>query len=771
MKQFLLITIFAFLSCIINAQELSGLVVDGSNGMTLPGATVLVEPGDYGTSTDSNGHFEFTGLEEGRHSLTVSYVGYETVKRQVNISPSKNLRVTVELSPSVIQADEIVVTGTKTERKLEEVPVRLELVGPRVFAEVPSIDITAYLNRISGVDVYNPGGFISHKNNIVMRGMSGASQARVLVLIDGVPINKSDGGSVNWSLVQPDQVQKIEITKGPGSSLYGGNALGGVINIVTKMPSKELQGFARAEYGSLNTLGGRFNIGGNYSEEGKGFYYSLNAYYRQSDGYINLALMDEDENYLPEPDDDPTTIKNDMQEYGAGLKAGYHIDENNRLEMLLNYYNDRRGTGYIYNHPEGSSADHDTRSARISYEGLLGRISINSSLFFRQEAYLKVNDSDRDSKYYTVESDRDDMGLLVHASMPLGTMSVLTTGFDIRQGSVDAVDIYQLVTDRVYNRGKMNNYAVFIQDEFKAFDEKLILLGGLRFDYAKYFDGAYYIEDATDATNILADLEDRNQDEHVWTALSPRLSAQYKFSDKLRVFAVYSRGFRPSVLDDLCRSGFVRGGFKKANPMLEPEYLDSYEAGADLHLNGLSFSPSFYFSRGTDFMYYVSTGDSLAMGPRLRPVRQVENIGEVEIKGVELKMNYDFNRGIGIFANYSFNESIITEFNPEISSQGEDITGKYLTYVPKNKFSAGISWRNKVINLSAIMNYRGEHYADDMNTVLIDPFSTIDARIWKTIGHFNLKLDIENILNRIALVDDGFINYGRFLRMEVSYLF
>ena len=771
MKKLPLISLFAFISCIINAQELSGLVVDGSNGMTLPGATVLVEPGNKGTSTNSNGHFEIKGLEEGMYSLVVSYLGYETVRRQINISSSKNLRITVELSPSVIQAEEIVVTGTKTERKLEEVPVRLELVGPRVFAEVPSVDITSYLKRISGVNVYNPGGFISHKNNIVMRGMSGGSQARVLVLVDGIPINKSDGGSVNWNLLQPDQVQKIEITKGPGSSLYGGNALGGVINIITKMPSKTFQGFVRAEYGSLNTMGGRFNIGGNYAEQGKGFYYSLSAYYRQSDGYINLALMDEDENYLPEPDNDPASIKNDMREYGADLKAAYSIDENNSVEMRLSYYDDRRGTGYIYYHPEGSSADHDTRSARINYKGLVGKVSINSSLFFRQEAYLKVNDSDRDSKYYTVESDRNDMGLLVHASMPLGKMSVLTTGFDIKQGSVDAVDIYQLVNDKVFNRGRMNNYAVFLQDEFKAFDEKLIILGGLRFDYAKYFDGAYFIEDGTSATSILADLEDRNQDEHIWTALSPRLSAQYKFSDKLRFYAVYSRGFRPSVLDDLCRSGFVRGGFKRANPMLEPEHLDSYEAGADFHLKGLSVSPSFYFSKGTDFMYYVSTGDSLAMGPRIRPVRQVENIGEVEIKGAELKMSYDFNRGIGIFANYSFNESVITEFNPEVSSQAEDITGKYLTYVPENNLSAGMSWRNRIVNISTIMNYRGEHYADDMNTVIIDPFSSIDARLWKTIGHINLKLDIENIFNRVALVDDGFINYGRFLRMEVSYLF
>ncbi|MCF8221538.1 MAG: TonB-dependent receptor [Bacteroidales bacterium] len=772
MKKVFLLSFFIFSALAINAQHLTGIVVDGSNGMTLPGATVMLEPGGEGTSSGSDGRFEFTGLDEGRYELSVSFVGYNAISRTVNIREQGKTRITVELSPAVIRADEIVVTGTKTERKLEDVPVRLELVSPRVFAEVPSVDVSGYLDRMSGIDVYNPGGFISHKTNITMRGMSGTNQARVLVLVDGTPINKADGGSVNWNLIQTDQLEKIEITKGPGSSLYGGNALGGVINMVTKKPGRKFQGYVKGEYGSLNTLGGRFNLSGNTGAgTDKGFYYSINGYYRQSDGYINLALEGDDYTYMPEPDTASTTIKNDMQEYGVDLKAGYSFDENNSLELVLNYYDDKRGSGFRYFTEEGSTMDHDTYSGRMTYKGRAGKVKINSSLYVRQENYLKLHDDDRESKYYAVESDRRDMGFLFHASMPLGRMSTLTAGFDLKNGSVDAVDVYQMVSDKVYNRGKMNSYAFFVQDEFRAFDEKLILIGGLRFDNARYYDGAYYIEDGTSATSILTGLEDRNQDEYKWNALSPRLSAQYKFSENFRMYAVYSHGFRPSVLDDLCRSGFVRGGFKKANPLLDPENLDSYEAGADIHLGGLTLSPSFYFSKGKDFMYYVSTGDSLTFFGRKRPVRKVENIGGVEIKGAEVKLKYDFNRGVGVFANYSYTDSRITEFNPEYSSQNEDITGKYLTYVPFNNFSAGLSWRNKIVNAAAVMNYKGKHYANDMNSIVIDPFSAFDIRIWKTIGQFNFKLDVENILNNIALIDDGYINYGRFVRMELTYLF
>ena len=772
MRKTSVLFLMLMISVITVGQDLAGRVVDGSTGMTLPGATVILNPGNTGAATDRTGRFSFSGLDQGQYELTVSYLGYKTHTRKVNISKGAGQRITVELPPAVIDADEIVITGTKTERKLEEVPMRLEFAGARLFAETPSADMTGYLKNMAGVDVYSPGGFISHKNNITMRGMSGANHGRVLVLVDGIPINKSDGGSVNWNLVQPEQLQKVEITKGPGSSLYGGNALGGVINMITKMPAKKFQGYVKTEYGSLNTYGGRFNIAGDNSlDSDKGFYYSVNAYYRQSDGYINQALEDEDRNYLREADTASSIIKNDMEEYGADLRAGYRISENSRIGLMLSYYDDKRGTGYKYYTPEGSRADHDTYSARLIYEAMLGKVSFNSSLFYRQEDYYKLNDSDRDSKYYSVESARRDMGLLVNASMPLGDNSTLTAGFDLKQGSVDAVDIYQMVPDRVFNRGKMNNYAVFIQDEVRALDNRLIIIGGLRFDNARYYDGAYYIEDATSATDILSDLEDRNQAENSWSAISPRMSGQYKFSENVRAYAVYSHGFRPSVLDDLCRSGFVRGGFKEANPLLEPENLDSYELGADIHAGGLSVSPSLYYSRGNDFMYYVSTGDSLSMFGRMRPVRRVENIGEVEIKGAELKASYEFERGLSLFANYSYTESVITEFNPEYSRQGEDLTGKYLSYVPKHNASAGISWRNPLVNVSVMMNHKGEHYYDDINTVTIDPFTSFDMRLWKTVGQFSFKLDVQNITDNVTLVDYGYLNYGRFMRMEITYLF
>jgi len=766
MKKICLFVAFIASVGVLEAQVILGIITDGTTGITLPGATVQLMPSGTGTSTDASGRFTFDNVTTGEHEVVVSFVGYHGMTKSLVVSSARTYRLTFDLIPAIITADEIVVTGTRTERKLEDVPLRLELVSSKTFAETPAIDVTGYLKQVPGVGVFNPGGFISHRNNIVMRGMSG------VVLLDGVPVNKADGGSVHWNIFQPGQIERVEITKGPGSSLYGGNALGGVINIISRMPQNRIQGFLKAEYGSLNTCGGRFNVAGtNAGEKEKGVYYSLNGYYRQSDGYINLALEEEDGNYLPEPDTASTTVNNDMEEYGIDLKSGYIINPDSRIEIAVSYYNDERGTGFRYYDPEGSSNDHDSYSASISYNGTVGKAQVRTSAWFRDEDYRKVNDSDSESKYYTVVSDRQDMGLQFHTSLPAGNMSTLTAGFDMKQGSVNAVDDYQLVSDMVHNRGKINSFALFIQEEIMAFDERLVMLAGVRLDHAKYYDGAYYIENATSATSILQDLEDRNQEENIWNALSPRLSVQYRITPDIRIYATYSNGFRPSVLDDLCRSGFVRGGFKKANPLLEPERINSYELGADLHIAKLTLSPSLYYSRGKDFMYYVSTGDSIQQGSRMRPVRYVENIGEVEIKGFEFKMNLDILANLSVYANYNYNESVITEFDPLYSTQGEDITGMCLTYVPKNQFAAGLGWRTRIVNAGLTFNYTGSHYADDLNTVEINPYSTVGLRLWRSVGKIGMKMDIENIFDKVALVDDGTINFGRFIRFEVSYNF
>ena len=210
--------------------------------------------------------------------------------------------------------------------------------------------------------------------------------------------------------------------------------------------------------------------------------------------------------------------------------------------------------------------------------------------------------------------------------------------------------------------------------------------------------------------------------------------------------------------------------FKIANPDLEAETLDNIEWGMDIHLfDKLKISPSVYYSLGNDFMYYVSTGDSLAMGSKIKPVRKKENISKVKIFGVELNVNYIINNNLTAFANYNYNNSKIDDF--DISTGDNDLTDNYLIYVPKNVVSAGVEWMNRYVNVNVLYQYRDKQYMDDLNINFINSYSNVDIRLWKNINNFKIGLNVINLTDETFIESHGNISIGRFITGQIGYRF
>ena len=126
---------------------------------------------------------------------------------------------------------------------------------------------------------------ISSTAKVSIRGLAGDEQGRTLVLFDGIPINTSDEGSVNWNSIHIDNVQRIEVFKGPGSSLYGNSAMGGVINIISKRPVSPFSLNTSGSYGSLNTWKTDLGLSSRINDK---FAIFLSGYYNKSDGFNNI---------------------------------------------------------------------------------------------------------------------------------------------------------------------------------------------------------------------------------------------------------------------------------------------------------------------------------------------------------------------------------------------------------------------------------------------------------------------------------------------------
>ncbi|RPH31240.1 MAG: TonB-dependent receptor [Bacteroidales bacterium] len=754
--------IILFLPFLTNGQSLSGFIKDSETGLPLAGVNVIIH--ERGAVTDANGFFKLDINPTGKQTVTFSSIGYKKQNKTITISANENITIEIQMVKDEVYIDELVVAATRTENRISQIPGRINMISAERISMVAAQNIDEYLQLLPGVQVSRSFGIFSTKSSVTMRGLSGNEQARTLVLLDGIPVNKADGGSVNWNLISTNAIERIEVVKGPGSALYGGNAMGGIINVVTQKPSKEIQGDVTAEYGTFNTKIVRLNLAGKFGEEvNKGFYWTTNGFYQKSDGYITQSEADRNIN--------PFIIKSNVDEKALNFKVGYNNSEKFNAEVNLSIYDGIRGTGEKVYQPNGNETEYLTYQLRTNLNGKIGGLKWNTSLFYIDEHYMKVNESKKDDyTWYNVTSIRRDLGLLSSANYSVGKQS-LTAGFDIRNGQVDASDIYYTSTDKVDNNGKMNFYGFYAQDDYSV-TEKFKLLVGVRYDLATFYDGKFKTYHPSAESTFLRDYEFSGLDDVQWGAFSPRISLQYRPNDNFRVYGGYSRGFRPSVLDDLCRTGRVKGGMKVANPNLDPEYLDNFEAGVDYSpLKALKLSTSLFYSIGSDFLYYVSTGDSIDMGFGDRPIMVRSNISNVNIYGAEFDISYSPSSTLTMFANYAYNHAQISDYKPMSGDDPVDLSNNFLTDVPQHSFALGVFVKTSVVNIGLTCRYTGEMYVNDQNIydeiVLSNKYPawiTTDLKLshefYKLI---NASLNVQDIFDKKIYDSKGAIGPGRFI--------
>ncbi len=754
MSRFITLCAALLLNLSLQGQQtdcISGQVVDALSGQPLPGTSVTAENGT-GTSAGISGTYSLCGIGKNNVSMSFSYVGYEPYSQTVRSGE----KLFIRLFPTVSSLDEVVVTATRTGSRIANTPVRINTLNSGLIETLPVHSLDEILKLAPGINYSRSMGIFSTKATVTMRGMSAKEQGRVLILVDGIPMNKSDGGGFDWNMIDPSMVENIEITKGPGSAVYGGNAMGGIINIRTRKPDQPFFLRAGFDFGTYGTLGSRAVAGGNLpvKKEGHNWYYTANATIRHSAGYITQPDYEVQAN--------PYIVKSYLKEAGAGFRTRYTIGNRHSLGASLTFYDDNRGTGEKVYQPAGNTTDHDSYGITLDYRGVAGKFNLMSSVYFLNEDYKKVNEYLKDDyTWYEVLSTRRDYGFISSLSRSFGTSHSLTAGIDYRNGSVDAYDKYYTSTDIIYNAGNMGTWSAFLQDEAGFFSNRLRILAGLRFDRARFYNGVFFVEAPTAETIFMDIYQDRDLPTHVSTAISPRFSVHYRFNDNTRVYAGYSRGFRPAVLDDMCRSGRIKGGFKVATPGLKPEYLNNYEAGADLQpferglLKSLKIETSAFWSSGSDFQYYVTNGQSIDMGFGERPILIRANISKAEIKGAELLFQLEPIRNISVYATYAYADAEIIDYQKISSNDTIDLSGKKMTDVPNHLITAGVSCKTRFVNTSATYRYTGAMYINDQNTtdeILLSDrypaFSTVDLRFWRSFkNRLNVHLNIQNLFD------------------------
>ena len=252
MKQ--IFTFLIVMACVpVWAQEagvLSG-IISTTNVKPIPGATVRVLNTPIGTATNEAGEFTISGLARAKYTLEISAVGYASVKKDVDLaSNQESLRI--QLVESIRQLDAVIVTAEKKEDDIQKIPSSISNISSRQVEQYRlwnSKDITAIVPNVYSA---NPG---DNRNVTSIRGVTTTSyDPAVATYIDGV-----NQFNLDTYIAPIFDVERIEVLRGPQGTLYGRNAMGGVINIITKEPTNTLHGFGEINVGSYGQQ--RYTLG------------------------------------------------------------------------------------------------------------------------------------------------------------------------------------------------------------------------------------------------------------------------------------------------------------------------------------------------------------------------------------------------------------------------------------------------------------------------------------------------------------------------------
>lgn len=445
----LLLFLFSFL---IQAQQISGKVT--SFGEALPYANVYLEGTAKGSTTDEEGNFIIPNVDPGSYILVVSFTGYKSVKQSITID-NKDILINIELKEKD-DLDEVIISGTLKPVSRLESPVPVEVYTPTFLKKNPTPNIFDALQNVNGVrpqlncNVCNTG-------DIHINGLEGPY---TLVLIDGMPIVSGLSTVYGLSGIPNSLIEQIEIVKGPASSLYGSEAVGGLINVITRLPENSPKLFIDSfttDWAETNLdIGFKANVGKKADVlVGINYYNYSNPIDNNNDNFTDVTLQDR---------------------ISMFQKWNFKRKDNRSFSMAGRYfYEDRWGGEMQWDPSFRGGTEVYGESIYTSRFEILG----NYQLPLKEKMNLQFSYSDHDQN-----SVYGDTPYLAQQRIAFGQLiwDKPTNHHDFLFGVAARYNFYNDNTPATFNADEVTIPSIFVQDEISISKKQKLLLGA-RYDY------------------------------------------------------------------------------------------------------------------------------------------------------------------------------------------------------------------------------------------------------------------------------------------------
>lgn len=707
-----LVLALAGLACGSFAQEhigLSGTVVDTTDHPVQGAQIQFHSPaGIMVTGSDEQGQFRVEGVEAGG-TLAISYPGFATVTRKIRPRTSaENLRIVLTPAPDL---QRIEVHGSAGDR-IPAVPTSQYEVSSQAMDLSGSLVTDDMLRQVPGFSTFRRSSSLfanPTSQGVSLRGVGASATSRSSVLLDGIPMNDPFGGWVYWARVPEEAIETMEVVNGGASDLYGGGALGGVVNLRTR---SDEAAFANAQlsYGSMSTPDFSFAAGaplGHWMLSGAGQAY-------QTQGYIAV------------PPDQRGAVDTAL---ASGVLTGYleasrSLGERGRIFVRASDFGEsgKNGTPLQRNDTTIPEIDLGTDWSSTEWGSFSARVYGSRELYHQTFSSVAL---DRNSESLTdvQRSPSQQLGFVGTWSRLFAERHKATAGFevqDVRGHSEDANYHLGVNTALVDAGGRQYSFGFFAQDAYSFARGWLLTFGG-RVDTWNNNTGFQDRIVFPSGTQTNGTFPDRTE-----TAFSPRVSLLKSFAHGTAVNASVYRAFRAPTLNELYRNFRVGNVLTLANPTLTGEHLTGGEAGVSqlLWQNRLTLRGNFFWSDIANPVANVT----LTSTPSLI-TREKENLGVTQARGFELSGQMQVTAQIQVSAAYLFVNSIVLNYSANPALQGN-----FLPQVPQNQFSFQASYTGRLWTAGLQGRFLGNQFDDDQNLLPLGRAFSLDAQVSRKLG-------------------------------------
>jgi iron complex outermembrane receptor protein len=756
MKKLTGIVLLLFYYTVTQAQvKYSGTIWD-EKGKPVSDATIHLLNTEVSVISNEDGIFSFPILPNGIYSAEISSVGFARIERKIQL-PLSGDSLIISLTPSATQLDAVVVTAEKQESNIQNVPISITALSSRdiqAYRLWASKDLKGIVSNLYAAD---PG---DGRNVISIRGITSTSyDPAVVTYIDGVP-----QFTLDTYIPQLFDIDHIDVLKGPQGTLYGRNAMGGVVNIFTKQPDDQVHvsfELSSGNYGlerySLNIsapiLKGKLYLGAAVLYEASDGYYindfnnsNFDRQHRTADNFylkyllnpkwsftLNMKnLWNRDQGAFPL---DPTIE--------LALANPFHLDQNAIGEMVDNSLNTSlqiRYTGAKMDFTSLTAYQSNYRYYKSPVDGDFSPLDIISIVNDYGKQWNNVNAWTEELRLSSPTASASPLkwalGSYLFLQSAPNKQGVHFGADAALAGSPDSN--YTIInTTKIKNKG----LAFYGQLEY-ALSKKFSVAGGLRYDYQESsaeVSGLYLPDGSTVGFPTQADTSGKTN----YHALTPMLSVSFHASDNAHIYASYRQGYRTGGLTQLSSD--------PSQPPLypyQPEYSNNYEVGFKSNYFGNRFHANLAF-------FYNMVHD-VQVPTLILPdaITVIKNAGELVSKGFEAELEGLIVKGLEV--TYHFGYTHATYSSGQLSSNGTQVSldGKHQLFTPEMTSMLALEYSGalpKLIGVNGFIRgewyYFGKQYFDLSNTQVQSAYQMLNTSIGISYSFFSISVWLRNITN------------------------